>query len=131
MSITTSSARAASRAKCHGANTAPVSFDPAAHPIIARHWFGVEPLRPIGQIAAEVGVDIRRRRKVQRFHRCGDRVLGEFLAELGAELSITTVIDRKLDTYLEIEPEVLEVAGGDRFPPNPIHEVERCRRQRN
>ncbi len=26
-------------------------FDAAAHPIIARHWFCVEPFRPIGQVA--------------------------------------------------------------------------------
>ena len=32
------------------ANTAPVKFDPATHPIIAAHYFGVGPLRPIGHI---------------------------------------------------------------------------------
>jgi hypothetical protein len=125
MSITTSSARAASRAKRHGANTAPVNFDPATHPIIARHWFGVEPLRPIGQIAAEAVADLRRRRHVQKVHRRGDRVLGEFLAELGAEFSIQTPIDKKLDTYAEIESEALETAGGDEFWQPPLYEVER------
>jgi len=29
------------------ANTAPVNFDPATYPIIAAHYFGVGPLRPI------------------------------------------------------------------------------------
>ena len=82
-------------------------------------------LRPIGEVAAELVADLQRRRKVQRFHRHGDRILGEFLAELGAERSITTIIDRKIDTYLRVDPEALELAGGDRFPPNPIHGVER------
>ena len=82
-------------------------------------------LQPIGQIAAEVMADLRRRRKVQRLHRLGDRVLGEFLAELGAERGIPTIIDRKVDTYVELDPEVLEAAGGDQFPPAPIHGVER------
>ncbi len=112
-----------SRTKRNGANTAPVNFDPDIHPIIARHWFGVEPLRSISQTAAEVVADIRRQRKVQRFHRQGPRVLGEYLAELGAERSITTVIDRKIDTYLEIDPEALEAAGGDDFWQPPLHEV--------
>ena len=32
----------------------PVDFDHAAHPIIARHFFGVEPFHPIGEVASEV-----------------------------------------------------------------------------
>ena len=46
------------------------------------------------------------------------------LAELGAERSIQTVIDQKLDTYAELEPEVLEAAGGDEFWQPPLHGVE-------
>ena len=37
----------------------PAGFDPTAHPIIARHVFGVEPF-PIGQIAAEVVAELQR-----------------------------------------------------------------------
>ncbi len=80
-------------------------------------------LRPIGEIAAEVVADLRRRRKVQQFYRLGDRVLGELLAEIGAERSIQTVIDQKLDRYTEIEPEALEVTGGDGFWPAPLRKV--------
>ena len=80
--------------------------------------------RPIGQIAAEVVSDLQRRRKVQHLHRLGDRVLGEFLAELGAERSITTIIDQKIDTYTEIEPETLEVTGGNNFWQPPLHGVD-------
>ncbi len=47
----------------------------------------------------------------------------EILAELGAERSIMTIIDRKLDTYGELDPEALEVAGGDRFWRVPLREV--------
>ncbi len=112
-----------SSAKRRGANTAPVNFDPATHPIIARHWFGVEPLRPIGQIAAEAVADLRRRRHVQKVHRLGDRVFGELLAEIGAERGITTIIDQKLERYAELEPETIEAAGGDDFWQPPIHEV--------
>ncbi len=80
-------------------------------------------LRPIGEIAAEVVADMMFRRRVQQVHRLGDRVFGEFLAELGAERGIQTIIDQKLDTYIEIEPETLDAAGGDVFSPLPIHEV--------
>ncbi len=76
----------------------PAGFDPAAHPIIARHVFGVEPF-PIGQVTSEVAADMRFRHQILRLHRLGPRVVGELLAELGAERSIMTIIDRKLDTY--------------------------------
>ena len=82
-------------------------------------------LRSIGQIAAEVVADLRFRRKVQRLHRQGPRVVGEFLAEIGPELGVQTPIDRKLDADAEIEPEVIEAAGGDEFWQPPLHGVDR------
>ena len=36
------------------AGETPNGFDPAATPILAIHWFGVEPWRPIGDVAAHV-----------------------------------------------------------------------------
>ena len=80
-------------------------------------------LRSIGAIAAEVVADIRFRRQVLRLHRLGPRATAELLAEIGAERSITTIIDRKLDTYAALDPEAIEAAGGDKFWPVPIHEV--------
>ncbi len=100
----------------------PVGFDPAARPIIARHVFGVEPF-PIDRIAAEVVADPQFRRRVQQVHRLGDRVFGELLAEIGAERGIQTIIDQKLERYAELEPETLEIAGGDDFWSVPIHGV--------
>ncbi len=80
-------------------------------------------LEPFGPIAAEVVADMRFRHQVLRLHRLGPRVTAELLAEIGAERSIQTVIDQKLDTYAELEPEPLEVAGGDDFWSVPIHGV--------
>ena len=51
--ITTPSARAASRAKS-ASDSAPTDFDATTNPIIARHWFGVEPFHQIGDVAAVV-----------------------------------------------------------------------------
>ncbi len=34
----------------NGRGQRPANFDAMACPILARHWFGVEPLRPIGVI---------------------------------------------------------------------------------
>ena len=122
MSIT-SPERAARRVKT-ALDSVPTDFDARAHPIIARHWLGIEPFRQKGQIAAKTVADMKFRRRVERLHKLGPRAVGELLAELGAERSIVTIIDRKIDTYLELDPEVLEAAGGDDFPPVPIHEVQ-------
>ncbi len=100
-----------------------IGFNPAAHPIIARHFFGVEPFRSIGEVAAEVVADLRVRRQVLRLHRLGPRVTAELLAEIGAERGITTIINQKLERYAELDPEALEATGGDRFWPAPLREV--------
>ncbi len=80
-------------------------------------------LRPIGQIAAEIVADLKFRRQVIRLHQQGPRVLAELLAEITAERGNRVLIERKIDIYAEIEPEVLQAAGGDDFPPLPIHVV--------
>ena len=81
--------------------------------------------QPIGRIAAEIVADLKFRRKVIRLHRQGPRAVGEFLAELGADRGIATVIDQKIDTYVELGAAALEAAGGDEFWQPPLHEVER------
>ncbi len=68
--IITSLTRAASRAS-NTSDSVPAEFDAINHPIISRHWFGIEPLRPTGRIATEVVVDLQHRRHVQQVHRLG------------------------------------------------------------
>ena len=79
--------------------------------------------RPIGEVAAEIVADMKFRRNVQQVHRLGDRVFGEMLAEIGAERGIQTLIDEKLKKFAGLDPEALEVTGGDGFWPAPIHGV--------
>ncbi len=80
-------------------------------------------LRSIGAIAAEVVADMKFRHQVLRLHRLGPRVVGELLAEIGAERSIQTVIDQKLDTYNELDPGTLEATGGEGFWPVSVRKV--------
>ena len=98
-------------------------FDPVTYPIIAQHFFGIDPRRPIGEVAAEVVADLAFRRKVERLHGLGPRVVGELLAEIGAERGIRVIVERKIDKYAELEPETLQATGGDRFWPVPVREV--------
>ena len=93
-------------------------------PIISRHFFGVDPFRSVGAIAAEIVQDLTFRRKVTRLVAKGERVIGEMLAELAADRNLGTVIDQLLDRYLAIPDEALDIANGRDFPPAPLHEVQ-------
>ena len=100
--------------------------NPDNNPQFRRRW--TEPPRckgfkSIGEAAAEVVAHLPFQRKVERFHRLGPRVLAEMLAELGAERSIMTIIDRKIDTYNEINSGTLKATGADQFWPAPLHPV--------
>ena len=67
--------------------------------------------------AAETIADPRFRRQVERVYVLGPRVIAELLAEIGAERSIRTLIDQKLDTYAELDRKVIEAVGGVGFWP--------------
>ena len=107
------------------ADSIPDGFDPAATPILAIHWFGIEPFRQVGEVAAEIVAGLSFRRRVTRLHERGPRVVAEFLAELGAERLMTTVIDQMLHRFLTVPDEALEATGARDFPPVPIHGVRR------
>ncbi len=120
MLSTTSPAHCSSRAKSRGSNTALVNFDPAAHPIIARHWFGVEPPHPIGPIPVEAPASLRRHRQFEHVHRLGPRAM----EELAVEVANGEDLDSALAAYDRLTPEMLKATGGDRFPAQLIHEVQ-------
>ena len=125
MSFITSTTRAASRSEIasRSRDCVPTDFDANALPIIARHFFGVEPFRSIGAVAAVA--DLRFRRQIERLHRLGPRATAELLAEIGVERSIMTIIDQKLERYVDLDPAAIEAAGGDRFWSVPLRGVER------
>ena len=82
--------------------------------------------RRIGQVAAEIVADLRFRRQVEHVCRLGPRIVGELLAEIGAERGIMTIIDEKLDTYGDLDPNALEAVGADDFWQPPLHVVPRA-----
>ena len=102
--------------------------DPARNRNFSRRWTDppqCKSLRPGGSPAAEVIAGLEFREQVKRVHALGARALGELLAELGTERSIMPVIHEKLARYANIDPQFLRAAGGDKFWPAPLHEVQR------
>ena len=124
MDIYASTARAARCVKPHRSDaaidSAPGIFDAATYPIIGEHFFGIEPFRPIGHVAAEIVADLRRQRQIEHIHRLGARAVSELLYEVAEGEDL----DRALDAYSRLTPGLLKALGGDRFPPAPIHEVQ-------
>ena len=112
MNLYASPARASTVSHGNAAEPVPADLDPGAHP-------SVEPLRPVGPIAAEVVASLRRQRQIEHVHRLGARAVGELLREVddGADL------DHALAAYERLTPELLKATGGDRFPAQPIHVV--------
>ncbi len=96
----------------------PAEFDPAAHPILARHWFGIEPTRQTSN-AADMAACLKRRRQIEHLYRLGPRAVGELLCEV----SEAEDLDRGLEAYARLSPDLLEALGADRFPAQPIHVV--------
>ena len=107
-----------------GQDPRPADFDATACPILAQHWFGVKPPLPDTLGTADIIADMRQQRHVRKLHRLGPRVLDALLVEIGAERSITTIIEQKIERYAAIEPLALEATGGDNFWPVPVRKVE-------
>jgi hypothetical protein len=68
--------------------------------------------------------DLRFRRLVAQVHALGPRVMAEFLAELGAERTLRTPIEIKLERFAALDPVVLQALAADRFACVPIHLVQ-------
>lgn len=77
----------------------------------------------ISSIGADLVADLRFQRAVERLHSKGPRAVAELLAEIGAERSITTIIENKLTDYTSIDTEALAATGGDTMPPTVLHLV--------
>ncbi len=123
MKIYAPTARAARRVECPRSDAAPDSapadFNATAHPIISRHWFGVDPVRPIGRVAAEVVANLKRQRQIEHVDRLGARAVGEMLHQVAEGENL----DRALAAYERLTPDLLKAVGGDSFPFLPIHAV--------
>ncbi len=101
----------------------PRDFAPVAFPIISRHFFGIEPFRPIGELPTGIITNVRSRRNLERVHRDGVRPIGELLDELAREYGLGTVIEQKLEIYASLSDDALDATGGRELPPLPLHEV--------
>ncbi len=99
----------------------PPDLDPEIYPIIARHFFG---LQPHDQAEPDRTIlDLAFQRDVERLHQLGPRPQCELLREIGNRYGCAAFIEERLKVYAELDPEIVAALGGDVFPPTPIREV--------
>ena len=66
---------------------------------------------------------LRRQRHVEQLHRLGARVLFELVDELDRHHGLADDLDRRLERYAALDPEVLRALGADRLPVSPVRIV--------
>ena len=82
-----------------------------------------QPLNTISADKSQALARLRRQRQVEQVHRLGARVLFELVDELDRHHGLGDDLDRRLERYAGLDPEVLRVLDGDRFPPSPLRVV--------
>ncbi len=98
----------------------PANFDVTANPILTKHYFGLKPFSPFAHVEVDVVADLRRQRQIEHLHLLGPRAVGELLREVAEDDDL----DRALEAYGRLTPDLLKALGGDEFSPVPIHKVE-------
>ena len=66
---------------------------------------------------------LRRQRHVEQVHRLGARVLFELVDELDRVHGLGDDLDRRLEAYAGLDPDLLAALGADRFPAAPLRLV--------
>ena len=100
--------------------------DPSHNPQFQRRWVD-DPLslpdsQHIAREAAPKGAfNHKRQRQIEHVHRLGVRAVGELLRQVAEGEDL----DSALGAYQCLTPNLLKAVGGDRFPPLPIHEVQK------
>jgi hypothetical protein len=67
---------------------------------------------------------LRLQRGTEHLHKLGARATAEFLAQVAGQIGGMPAIMSLLAEY-ECRPAMVRAAGGDRFPPRPLHAVNR------
>ena len=96
------------------------------HPTVARERQNnprPDPWQRLGDVAARVV----RARLVEHLHALGPRATFEFINEIARAHEIGAEVDALLETYGELDPQIVAALGAHDIPPIPLHEVNRDR----
>jgi hypothetical protein len=86
------------------------------------------PRAPTRSLADRRSAELRRlqrQRYAQRIWSLGDRVLFELIDHIADRFGLEDEVDRLLDRFAGLSPEILRAVGADRLGAPPIREVRR------
>ena len=66
---------------------------------------------------------LRRQRHVEQIHRLGARVIFELVDELDRHHGLGDDLDRRLEAFAGLDPDLIAAVGADRFPVAPLRIV--------
>ena len=82
-----------------------------------------QPLNTISADKSQALARLRRQRHVEQVHRLGARVIFELLNELDRHHGLGDDLDRRLEAFAGLDPDLLAALGADRFPAAPLRLV--------
>ena len=100
----------------------PVCGDRAAAGVIG-YGNNQHSLDNLAALRAQASRRLRREHLARHVHAQGARVFFEFIDELDRHHGLGDDLDRRLERFAALGPEVLRAFGGDRFPPLPTRLV--------
>ena len=74
-------------------------------------------------LRAQASQRLHRQRLVERVHRLGARAVFELVDELDRHHGLGDDLDRRLEAFAGLDPDLLAALGVDRFPPAPLRVV--------
>jgi hypothetical protein len=102
---------------------ASVNTKPSADLQGPRHPAPQAPTRSLAERRSAELRRLRRQRYAQRIWPLGDRVLFELVDHISDRFGLEDEVDRLLDGFARLSPEILRAVGADRFPERPLHLV--------
>ena len=82
-----------------------------------------QPLNTISADKSQALARLRRQRHVEQIHRLGARAVFELVDELDRAHGLGDDLDRRLEAYAGLDPDLLAALGADRFPAAPLRLV--------
>jgi hypothetical protein len=78
-------------------------------------------------LQAQASRRLQRQRHVERIHGLGARAFFELIDELDREHLLGDDLDRRLERFAALDPELLHAFGGDQFAASPVRVAEGAR----
>jgi hypothetical protein len=100
---------------------ASVNTKPSADLQGPRHPVPRAPTRSLAERRSAELRRLQRQRYAQRIWPLGDRVLFELVDHIADRFGLEDEVDRLLDRFAGLSPEILKAVGADRLPEPPIH----------